>query len=255
MCEISSAPLVTEGLKKTYTCSEATNFDCACGFETRMKQKWDAHVGLPTHPCRNGCGAAFSNSSDEGKHAKLYCSSRAMVHVCGIDGCNETSKSLGGIQQHRAGPKHVTPDRKYSCEVSGCEYRHQHPSKVVAHVRQVYSDNKPFVCPFVDGDGNSCGAGFTSNGDLIKHNGVHVETYDIPCPICHGLFKTVRLAAAHQKSVHGEKKFACTEIGCPAQFRVKVCQGSARENSFGRQGVRLLTVPQDLSPVKRPPKP
>ena len=220
----ADAPLAADGPKKTYTCNDTTNSDCACGFDTKSKQKWEAHLGERTHVCRNGCGATFTNSGDEGSHAKLHCPSRAQEHVCGIDGCAETSNSLGGIQQHRTGPKHVLPDRKYGCAVAGCKYRHQHLSKVAAHVREVHTDNRPFVCAFVDGDGDSCGKGFKSNGDSTKHGGVHVETYDIPCATCDKLYKTPRLRALHETVVHGEKRFACPEPGCASVFAVKLAR-------------------------------
>jgi hypothetical protein len=222
--EVAALPLRTDMPRTEYVCDAATNASCACAFSTTSKQKWEAHVGARTHACRNGCGATFTNSGDEGSHAKLHCPSRAQEHVCGIDGCAETSSSLGGIQQHRAGPKHVVPDRKFACAVSDCEYRHQHPSKVAAHIREVHTDNRPFVCAFVDGDGDSCGKGFKSNGELTKHGGVHVETYDIPCETCGKLYKTPRLRALHEAVVHGEKRFVCPEVGCTSVFAAKVAR-------------------------------
>ena len=222
--EVAELTLRTDTPRTEYVCDNSTNASCACAYYTASKQKWEAHLGARTHACRNGCGATFTNSGDEGSHAKLHCPSRAQEHVCGIDGCTETSNSLGGIQQHRAGPKHVVPDRKYLCTVVGCEYRHQHPSKLAAHTREVHTDSRPFVCSFVDGDGDSCGKGFKSNGDLTKHGGVHVETYDIPCATCEKLYKTPRLRALHEAVVHGEQRFACPEPGCASAFAAKLAR-------------------------------
>jgi len=210
---------------RTYLCTPDTNPSCACGRSFTHKQKWDSHCGA-TYPCSRGCGAIFSNTSDRGKHENKHCASLEDSYPCGLDGCGHVSPTPGALELHQRGPVHVAPDRVYTCsrvcaDGSPCLYRHQHPSKVEQHERVIHGEDRPFICDHADGD-EVCAAAFKTNGDLRKHQGVHVTTYDLPCLECDAMFKTARLRSLHTKTVHGELRFSCSD--CSACFRVKVAR-------------------------------
>jgi hypothetical protein len=202
----------------TYTCDESSNPGCKCGLVFNHKQKWEAHLGARTHFCRNGCGVSFTNSSDEGHHAKFSCVTNEGAFHCEIDDCQRVCKTLGALQQHQSGPVHAKVSKPHMCEE--CARGFQYYSAMKFHAHTVHKDARPFVCAEVMPDGSVCGQGFKTNGDLKKHAGVHVVTYDLPCSVCEKLHKTPRLRAAHERSVHGSHQFKCTV--CEQQFRVKV---------------------------------
>ena len=77
------------------------------------------------------------------------------------------------------------------------------------HKGKIYKE-KCFNC-------NNCNSGFFGAKELKVHVlNAHLDGKLLPCPICNGTFKDIKILKQHLKAVHGEKKFNC--LLCKAKY-------------------------------------
>jgi hypothetical protein len=218
-----------------YTCNAASNGSCACGAAFDHLQKWDRHVAVKKYTCRNSCGAVFVCTDDEGSHAKKHCSTIAAEFACTVAGCGHVAPTPGALYEHMRGPVHLARERNLACNVPGCSFQHYYQSKMAQHADNVHLATRVFTC-----SEEGCGHQFKTAGDLKKHAGTHIATYEIACAQttaggepCTKLFQTHRGRKAHERDCHGEPRFAC--MLCPMAFTVKVhCDEHALTHSDAR---------------------
>jgi len=187
--------------KKIFPCTFA---ECGMSFETQSKL--DRH--LPTHTrekkiCEE-CGQSFARLDTH------ICASLRVSYPCPLEDCDITCISPSKLNKHISSH---TQERIFECDAEGCDRRFVRKDTLVAHVLQVHSKERPFVC-------EECGKGFPQVGALAWHRRIHADVKQYICPFedCGAGFDFSNALYAHQSKHTGEGYFKCDHQGCGKAF-------------------------------------
>ena len=116
------------------------------------------------------------------------------------------------------------------------------PSYLRKHIRQVHSNERPFVC-------HCCGAAFKSVSALNLHKQTHREECHV-CDVCGFQTRLWRVFVVHRK-VHEDKQLSCPECNYMARRRedlrkhiMSLHRGRPRRKRYEEAVAQLLTTCQ-----------
>ena len=157
------------------------------------------------------------------KHHVKSAHSDVRDYVCEWEGCEKSFVTATRLKRHHAAHE---GREKFRCTVAGCGQTFRKHGTLQKHVLTVHEGRKPFICEVLDYDGNECGVGFDTEGQLRSHTGRVHETNTFLCTICSPesrstpgdpIFKNVEASfsthAGLQEHIEKEHPPTCIECG------------------------------------------
>lgn len=166
---------------------------------------------LKIHRCTyEGCDKSFNRPAKLAQHVRSHTNTRPFVcphalctkdflreshlkhhiksahsdvrdYLCEWEGCGKSFVTATRLKRHHAAHE---GREKFRCTVADCGQTFRKHGTLQKHIVTVHEGRKPFICEVLDIDGNECGAGFDTEGQLKSHAGRVHETNTFLCTIC-----------------------------------------------------------------------
>ncbi|EFE37082.1 C2H2 transcription factor (TFIIIA), putative [Trichophyton benhamiae CBS 112371] len=206
---------------------------------------------LKTHLCPySGCDKAFNRPARLTEHIRSHTNDR--IFACTYEGCEKSFLRASHLNHHIKSAH--TLIRDYVCEREGCGKAFATGSRLRRHLAAHEGRDKYTCTEIAEGSGKQCGESFRKHSTLLKHvMTVHLKKRPFPCQAtldsgetCTAAFDTAGHLKAHERRVHGEARFTCTECIGNAENEEGTGEGKAWcERSFTKKGnlnVHVKTV-------------
>ena len=167
--------------------------------ENRNYQKKSAYwasteIQLKDLKCRY-CEKTFSKPWNVIKHIQNTHEAHSVpCHVCG-----KMIKSKLYLDQHL---KLVHGEKRFKCQVPGCESKFSSKNNLIDHVAAVHENNAAHTCSI-------CGKRHKYRCARIRCENIHNGKFDHECDLCGKKFLNKQTYEGHLRSHSGEKPFAC----------------------------------------------
>ncbi|KAF3484194.1 zinc finger protein 354C [Arthroderma uncinatum] len=170
---------------------------------------------LKTHHCPyDNCSKAFNRPARLAEHLRSHTNER--IFACTYDGCEKNFLRASHLNHHVKSAHTLVRD--YVCEREGCGKAFATGSRLRRHLA-AHEGRDKYTCTETGEGGRECGETFRKHSTLLKHvMMVHLKKRPFPCQAvlgsgktCTAAFDTAGHLKAHERRVHGEARFTCTE--------------------------------------------
>ncbi|EEQ33197.1 hypothetical protein McanMca71_005530 [Microsporum canis] len=171
---------------------------------------------LKKHLCPyTNCNKAFNRPARLTEHLRSHTNDR--IFVCTYEGCEKNFLRVSHLNHHVKSAH--TLIRDYVCEREGCGKAFATGSRLRRHIAAHEGRDKYTCTELNEEGGKQCKETFRKHSTLLKHvMTVHLKKRPFPCQAilesgktCTAAFDTAGHLKAHERRVHGEARFTCTE--------------------------------------------
>ncbi|XP_022085600.1 zinc finger protein 91-like [Acanthaster planci] len=169
-----------------------------------LKRHMRTHTKEKPYPCRIGCNASFSSTSNRLSHERMYCklSPSYLCTHCGEVLSNQARLIYHESKYHGIGPLvggQRTSNTEYPCRHCGKVFFFKGGRK--RHER-IHTDEKPYMCQF-------CPKAFVHASALVCHERVHTKERPYVCKECNKAFSQATHLKTHIRVHTKEKPYKC----------------------------------------------